>query len=333
MSEVLVSIRHVSKVYSAGRGGFLGLGALRLVHALDDINLDIHAGEIVGLVGESGSGKSTLGKLIVGLEPPSAGEILLSGKPPQQSAAEGADLAVQMVFQNPSGSLNPRQRVRDIIAEPLQVYRRDTDIEARVSDLMEKVGLPASFADRRPHEMSGGQAQRVCIARALALDPRLIVCDEPISALDASIQAQVLNLFCELQEQTGCSYLFISHDLPVVERLSHRVAIMYLGRIVETAPTRALFSAPSHPYTRVLIESAPRLEARKRQFRPVEGEIPSPLDPPSGCHFHPRCPMAQDICRKEAPAVREVAPGHFSRCHFAAVPTQEATGAHAPVSV
>ncbi len=317
MSDALVAVRHVGKTYNAGRGGFLGLGARRRVHALDDVSLEINPGEIVGLVGESGSGKSTLGKLIVGLEQPTSGEIVFSRGTMHPVAVEGFGLDVQMVFQNPSGSLNPRQRVKDVLAEPLQVHSRGIDIEARVAELMEKVGLPAHFADRRPHEMSGGQAQRVGIARALALNPRLIVCDEPISALDASIQAQVLNLFCELQEQTGCSYLFISHDLPVVERLSHRVAIMYLGRIVETAPTRTLFNSPAHPYTRALIDSAPRLEARKRQFRPVEGEIPSPIDPPKGCHFHPRCPLAQDICRREEPPAREISPGHVSRCHFA----------------
>jgi len=307
--DVLLSVDKVGKSFDAGRRGFLGLGRKRHVRALDDVTLAIGRGEVLGLVGESGSGKSTLGRLIVGLDRPTEGRItLVKGR--------AVDLGAQMVFQNPMGSLNPRQRVRDIIAEPLIVHRVGDDIPARVAELLRQVGLSADIAERRPHEMSGGQAQRVGIARALALDPELIVCDEPISALDVSIQAQVLNLFAEIQERTGCSFLFISHDLPVVERLSHRVAIMYLGRIVEIAETAELFSRAAHPYTRALIESAPRLEAKKRDFRPVEGEIPSPIDPPKGCHFHPRCSMAFERCRIERPAAHEVAPGHLSCCHL-----------------
>ncbi|CAH1658915.1 ABC transporter ATP-binding protein [Chelatococcus asaccharovorans] len=312
----LLTIDKVGMSFDLGRRGFLGLGPRRRVRALDDVSLEIGHGEILGLVGESGSGKSTLGRLIVGLYRPSEGQIRFARQATRHEGPHAVDLGAQIVFQNPSGSLNPRQRVRDIIAEPLIVHKADHDIAARVGELMRQVGLPPDFAERRPSEMSGGQAQRVGIARALALEPELIVCDEPISALDVSIQAQVLNLFADIQEQTGCSYLFISHDLPVVERLSHRVAIMYLGRIVEIAATSELFSRPAHPYTRALIASAPRLEAKKLSFRPVEGEIPSPIDPPRGCHFHPRCPLATDRCRSERPEAREVSPGHLSACHL-----------------
>ena len=314
--SALLKVDRVGKTFHLGRRGFLGFGPKRKVRALDDISLEIGRGEILGLVGESGSGKSTLGRLIVGLDHPSEGHIGFAGRVSRSDGPQPIDLGAQMVFQNPSGSLNPRQRVRDIIAEPLIVHHVSGDIAARVAELMQQVGLPSDFAERRPSEMSGGQAQRVGIARALALAPELIVCDEPISALDVSIQAQVLNLFADIQEQTGCSYLFISHDLPVVERISHRVAIMYLGRIVEIAGTNELFARPTHPYTRALIASAPRLEAKKLSFRPVEGEIPSPINPPNGCHFHPRCPLAVERCRVERPMAREISPGHFSSCHL-----------------
>jgi peptide/nickel transport system ATP-binding protein len=314
--NTLLDLVGIGKTYASRRRTFYGLGPKRRLRALDDVTLRIGRGEIVGLVGESGSGKSTLGRLIVGLEQPDEGTIAFSPALTKAARLEENGLGALMVFQNPTGSLNPRQRVREVIAEPLRVHLPGADIPARVTELMAQVGLSMDFAERRPHELSGGQAQRVGIARALALDPQLLVCDEPISALDVSIQAQVLNLFADLQDRTGCSYLFISHDLPVVERLSHRVAIMYLGRIVETADTAELFERPHHPYTRALIESAPRLEAKKRNFLPVKGEIPSPLDPPPGCHFHPRCPFAFDRCRVERPILREIADGHRSACHL-----------------
>jgi len=312
----LLTIDKVSKSFGLGRRGFAGFGRKREVHALDEVSLTIGAGEILGLVGESGSGKSTLGRVVVGLHQPTSGKVSFAKAGAGEGPIRAVDLGAQMVFQNPLGSLNPRQRVRDIIAEPMIVHKSETDVAARVAELMEQVGLSPEFGDRRPDQMSGGQAQRVGIARALALRPELIICDEPVSALDVSIQAQVLNLFARIQKDEGCSYLFISHDLPVVERISHRVAIMYLGRIVEIGDAAGLFANPAHPYTRALIESAPRLEARKRSFKPVQGEIPSPIDPPKGCHFHPRCPLAFDRCRIERPKAHQVGPGRLSACHL-----------------
>ncbi|MCY6379380.1 ABC transporter ATP-binding protein [Hoeflea prorocentri] len=294
----------------------MGLGPKRRLQALDNINLEIRRGEILGLVGESGSGKSTLGRTVVGLTAPTEGQIKFVSSN-DTSELRSKRFGAQMVFQNPYLSLNPRQKVKNIIGEPIEVHHIEGDVHQRVSELMAQVGLSPQFAERRPSEMSGGQAQRVGIARALALSPELIVCDEAISALDVSIQAQVLNLFSEIQEQTGCSYLFISHDLPVVERLSHRVAIMYLGRIVEVAETTDLFAHPRHPYTRALIGSAPRLEAKKLKFEPIKGEIPSPINPPIGCHFHPRCPLAIDRCRVERPALVASEAGHLAACHRA----------------
>ncbi|MFI0847743.1 ABC transporter ATP-binding protein [Mesorhizobium sp. IMUNJ 23232] len=316
----LLDLMHIAKAYPIAGSDLFGLGRRRVVRALDEVTLTVGRGEVVGLVGESGSGKSTLGRIVVGLERPTAGMVAFEGQQFPMRMGAGARrtlLAAQMIFQNPVASLNPRQRVGDIIAEPARVYGLiGSDPEAFVSDLMERVGLPRSFIGRYPHEMSGGQCQRVGIARALSVSPKLLVCDEPVSALDVSIQAQVLNLFADLREQSGYSYLFISHDLPVVERLSHRVAIMYLGRIVESAPTRELFAAPAHPYTRALLASVPRLDQRRRSFQPIQGEVPSPLAPPKGCHFHPRCPLAISRCRTDRPAFREIAPGRFAACHL-----------------
>jgi peptide/nickel transport system ATP-binding protein len=278
-----------------------------MVQALDSVSLHMAAGEVLGLVGESGSGKSTLGRLIVGLEQPTGGAIdFMPGM--------RAD-SVQMVFQNPAGSLNPRQRVLDIVAEPLRCAGRE-DADGAARRLLESAGVPAHLLERYPHELSGGQCQRIGIARALALGPALIVCDEPVSALDVSIQAQILNLFADLREQTGCGYLFISHDLPVVERMSDRVAIMYLGRIVEVLPARSLATAAAHPYTHALMAAVPALDDTRRPFQAIRGEIPSPLNPPAGCHFHPRCPHAMPRCRNETPAMRLLAPDHSVACHL-----------------
>ena len=292
-----------------------------VVRAVDTVDLAIAPGEVVGLVGESGCGKSTLGRIVAGVMPPSDGVIAYQGR--DVSALSGrerrqATLATQMIFQDPFASLNPRMRVEDIVGEAPLVHGlvSRSALSDYVDETLLRVGLDPAFKRRYPHQFSGGQRQRIGIARALAVKPKFLVCDEAIAALDVSIQAQVINLFIDLRRDLDLTYLFISHDLSVVEHISDRVAIMYLGRIVEMAETEALFAAPNHPYTKALLAEAPRIDQRKRQFEPIKGEIPSPLDPPPGCHFHPRCPFASERCRREAPRLREVAPGRFSACHL-----------------
>jgi peptide/nickel transport system ATP-binding protein len=290
------------------------------VNAVDTASFTVTRGEVVGLVGESGCGKSTLGRMVAGLLPVSDGEIRYEGidiTDARSARAREKRLRIQMIFQDPMSSLNPRMKVADIIGEAA-VYHGLTSrqsVAAYVDDLLEKVGLDRAFAQRYPHQMSGGQRQRIGIARALAVKPEFLICDESIAALDVSIQAQVINLFQDLRRDLDLTYLFISHDLGVVEHIADRVVVMYLGRIVEVAPTEALFDGPRHPYTQALLDQVPRLGAGRQDFRTVKGEIPSPLNPPPGCHFHPRCPMAGPRCRRDVP--RRITEGdHSTACHL-----------------
>ncbi|MEE8212579.1 MAG: oligopeptide/dipeptide ABC transporter ATP-binding protein [Acidiferrobacterales bacterium] len=300
----------------------LGAGVREeVVHAVDHVDFSIDPGEVVGLVGESGCGKSTVGRMVAGILPPTEGKILFKGA--DVAGMDAADsktaaLQIQMIFQDPFASLNPRMRVQDIIGEAPIIHGiiKRAETAAYVEDVMLRVGLDPDYRRRYPHQFSGGQRQRIGIARALAVKPEFLVCDEAIAALDVSIQAQVLNIFIGLREDLNLTYLFISHDLGVVEHISDRVIIMYLGRIIEMAPTEELFKSPNHPYTKALLNEVPRLDARRRDFAPVAGEIPSPIDPPSGCHFHPRCPHATERCRNEVPVLKAVAPGRVSACHL-----------------
>ena len=318
-----VKKRFVQPVDLAGRLANL-LGAnnqASVVHAVAGVDLEIHAGEVIGVVGESGCGKSTLGRVVADISPASAGEVRYRGQRLQDMSASqrrAYALGVQMIFQNPMASLNPRMRVLDIIGEAPVVHGIVSAARKAeyVADLMRQVGLDADYGQRYPHQFSGGQRQRIGIARALALKPQLIVCDEAVAALDVSIQAQVLNLFLELRREFDLTYLFISHNLGVVGHVSDRVVIMYLGRVVEIAPTETVFSSPNHPYTQALLAELPSLETRRRTYQPIQGELPSPLRPPSGCTFHPRCPHAMSRCRTEAPVLRMLAPGHSSACHL-----------------
>jgi peptide/nickel transport system ATP-binding protein len=293
----------------------------QLVRAVEKVNLYVAPGEVLGLVGESGCGKSTLGRIVAGTLDPSDGSVLYKGRNVNAllpSNQKQVALKIQMIFQDPLASLNPRMRVRDIIGEAPRVHGlvANSEVEAHIDDAMLRVGLDPSYKRRYPHQFSGGQRQRIGIARALAVDPEFIVCDEAVAALDVSIQAQILNLFMKLREELNLTYLFISHDLGVVEHISDRIVIMYLGRVVETADTEEIFAAPNHPYTQALLREVPRLENRRSRFIPVKGEIPSPLDPPSGCHFNPRCPHAMNRCREEVPVLREIASQRFCACHL-----------------
>jgi oligopeptide/dipeptide ABC transporter ATP-binding protein len=318
----LLSVRDLGKTFGSS-GGFLS-GGSEQVRAVDGVSFDVARGETLALVGESGCGKSTLGRLLLRLIDASEGSV----------AFEGADLInlspgqmrqmrrrMQMIFQDPFGSLSPRRTIGQIVGEPLEVFglvksrsaRRD-----RVAELLRKVGLPPAYMDRLPRQFSGGQRQRVGIARAIGLDPAFIVADEPVSALDVSIQAQIINLMQDLQRDEGFSYLFIAHDLAVVRHIADRVAVMYLGRIVEIGPKRQVYDLPQHPYTQALLSAAPEPEVDVKSTRIIlEGDVPSPSDVPPGCSFHTRCPIAQDVCRRDRPPLGEVAPGQFAACHFA----------------
>jgi oligopeptide/dipeptide ABC transporter ATP-binding protein len=316
----LIEIRHVKKYFPIRKG--LMQREVARVHAVDDVSFSVGEGETLGLVGESGCGKSTLGRTIVRLLEPTAGEILFEGRA-IQSLGAGAlrplRRQMQMVFQDPYASLNPRMMVGDIIAEPLVVNGMPgPQRQARVRELLDLVGLPQAARTRFPHAFSGGQRQRIGIARALALAPKLVVADEPVSALDVSVQAQIINLLLDLQDRLGLSVLFVAHDLGVVRHVSDRVAVMYVGRIVEVAPTAALYGRPRHPYTEALLAAVPKPDPALRDAAAAPtGEVADPANPPPGCAFHPRCPHAVERCRAELPALREVAPGTWSACHRA----------------
>jgi len=316
----ILHVEQLSKQFTA-KSNIFGK-PLKMVRAVDDVTLTLQKGETLALVGESGCGKSTLGRLMMRLIEPTSGDVILGGEDITKLGEK--QLApirrkIQLIFQDPFASLNPRMTVAQMVAEPLMLHDivPPKDREARVVGLLEAVGLGAQHMHRYPHEFSGGQRQRIVIARALAAEPSIIVCDEPVSALDVSIRSQILNLLAELQERLGLSYLFISHDLSVVKHIADRVAVMYLGRIVELGTAEDVFSSPRHPYTRALISAIPFPEpGARREQKPIEGDLPSPLDPPSGCHFHTRCPFVQDVCRTERPQLISGRAGHLSACHF-----------------
>jgi oligopeptide/dipeptide ABC transporter ATP-binding protein len=318
--EPLLSVRGLVKYFPVKKGVLQH--TVGQVHAVDGISFDIGKAETLGLVGESGCGKSTAGKAILKLIEPTAGEIRVNGERIDglsRRAMRPYRRELQVVFQDPYSSLNPRLKIRDIIAEPLSNYgiAGGKVLAERVATLAAKVGLREEALDRYPHEFSGGQRQRIGIARALALNPGLIVCDEPVSALDVSVQAQVINLLGDLQQEFGLSYLFIAHDIAVVEHISHRIAVMYLGKIVELAPRTSLFSRPQHPYTEALLSAVPVPDPDAAKTRMIlKGDVPSPINPPSGCRFHARCPHAFDRCSQEEPAMREILPGHHAACHL-----------------
>jgi oligopeptide/dipeptide ABC transporter ATP-binding protein len=319
--EILLEVKGLRKYYPLTKGLFSRVYGH--VKAVDGIDFFIKKGETLGLVGESGSGKTTTGRCILRLVDPTSGEILFEGKNLLQldgSAMRAMRRKMQVIFQDPQGSLNPRMTVGSIVAEPLIIHKmaRGKEKYERTAEILETVGLDPKFMKRYPHEFSGGQRQRIGIARAIALKPSFIVADEPVSALDVSVQAQVLNLLMELQEKFGLTYLFIAHDLSVVKHISNRIAVMYLGKLCEIADARELYRTPRHPYTQALLSSIPVPDPAVKPHRILlEGDIPSPANPPSGCRFRTRCPMAREICREQEPALEEKAPNHFVSCHFA----------------
>ena len=317
----LVSVRGLTRVFDVSKPWLERLIERlpkRSLTAVSEVDFDVPERTTYALVGESGSGKSTIGKMVVGLLRPTAGRVEIEGTDlfaeTDPAAIDRVRSDIQMIFQDPYASLNPRWRVGDIVAEP--VAARGGDTAGLAARLLEQVGLAADDVRRYPHQFSGGQRQRICVARALASEPRLIVCDEPTSALDVSVQAQVLNLMSDLKDEHGLTYLFISHDLTVVRHMADTIGVLYLGRLVEEAPPDALFTRPAHPYTAMLIDAAPRLDAFGREVAPPEGEIPDPTDPPPGCVFHPRCPLASEVCRRESPPLAPFGAGRVA-CHHA----------------
>jgi oligopeptide transport system ATP-binding protein len=319
----LLEIEHLKVHFPVQRGLLFG-GAREFVRAVDDVSFAIAPGETVGLVGESGCGKSTLGRAVIKLVEPTAGRIVFEGE--DIARLSGSELRArrrrfQMIFQDPYGSLNPRHTVADIVGEALDIHGLAADAATRlrrIQALLQDVGLDPSHALRLPHEFSGGQRQRIGIARALAVEPKLIVCDEPVSALDVSVQAQIVNLLQDLQREHGLAYLFVAHDLAVVRHISHRILVMYLGRIVESGEAREVCRAPRHPYTQALLSAVPVVDPdSKRQRILLGGDVPSPIHPPGGCPFHPRCPVAEARCKTEVPPLREIVPGHHAACHLA----------------
>ncbi|MBW2561830.1 MAG: ATP-binding cassette domain-containing protein [Deltaproteobacteria bacterium] len=319
-NSVVISVKNIKKYFPVTRGTVFSK-VVGYVKAVDDISFVMRKGETLGLVGESGCGKSTMANMLLGLDLPTSGQILSEEK--DITKLQGPDLFafrrnIQAVFQDPFRSLNPRKKIRQIISEPLSVHRVGTRATrmARVEELMELVGLEPHQAGLYPHEFSGGQRQRIAVARALSLNPEVIILDEPVSALDVSIQAQILNLLIDLQQRFNLTYLIISHDLAVVEHVSTHIGVMYLGHMVELAPCDELYRNPLHPYTRGLLDSVPVADPENIKAVALEGEVPSPLTPPSGCAFHPRCPACKPECRSRVPGMREVAPGHFVNCHL-----------------
>ena len=320
--DTILEVKNLKMYFPVG-SGFLSRQPVGYVKAVDDVSFTVKRGETLGLVGESGCGKTTTGRSILQLYKPTAGQVIFDGQDltsMNTKTMRGMRREMQVIFQDPYSSLNPRMKIGAMLEEPMRVHRIITDAskrKERVRELLAVCGLDPKFADRYPHEMSGGQRQRVGIARALALDPAFIICDEAVSALDVSIQAQVINLLEDLREQFNLTYLFIAHDLSVVRHISNRVAVMYLGNLVELADGDELFDNPTHPYTRALLDAVPipdPVVEGDREHRIIKGEVPSPMNPPSGCVFHPRCPMAVDSCRSSVPEFREIASGHYVAC-------------------
>lgn len=321
MTEPLLQVKDVKKHFPI-KGGLIFSKNTGTVKAVDGISFDVFEGETLGLVGESGCGKSTTGRLILQLIKPTAGQVIFKGQDLTKLSMEEMRKKrreIQMIFQDPYASLNPRRTVNEIISEPLVVHSIGTSAERkkRVEQLLDVVGLRREHGERYPHEFSGGQRQRIGIARALAVQPKLIICDEPVSALDVSVQAQVINLLEDLQQEFGLTYVFIAHDLSVVKHISNRVAVMYLGRMVELAEFAELYNNPQHPYTQALLSAIPIPNPQLKRKRIVlQGDVPSPINPPAGCHFHPRCPYAFDRCQQEQPQLIDLGAGHFTACHL-----------------